>query len=104
RLPDYMVPGAWAVVPALPLSANGKVDRRALAATAAHAARRPAYRALLTPLEELLTGLWHELLQVPRAGLDDGFFALGGHSLLGTRVLSRGGGACGRELPLSSLL
>ncbi len=104
RLPDYMVPAAFVLLDELPLNANGKVDRRALASLGDEpAGREEAYRAPRTPLEELLAGLWAELLGVERVGVDDDFFTLGGHSLLATQAVSRVRQALGVELPLRSL-
>ncbi len=90
RLPEYMVPAAFTVLPALPLTANGKVDRAALPAPdPGQAAEATAFTAPRTPLEEALAGIWSQILGVERVGAHDDFFALGGHSLLATRVTSR---------------
>ncbi|HEX2204790.1 MAG TPA: amino acid adenylation domain-containing protein [Longimicrobium sp.] len=88
RLPDYMVPSAVVAMDALPLTANGKVDRRALPAPE-WAGEPDGYVPPRTATEEALAGLWSEVLHVARVGAHDDFFALGGHSLLATRVLSR---------------
>ncbi len=101
RLPEYMVPAAWVALEALPRTPNGKVDRKALQAPAAAAETR--WTAPRTPEEELLAGLWAEVLGVERVGTDDDFFGLGGHSLLATRVISRVRKTFGVEIPLRRL-
>jgi acyl carrier protein len=104
RLPEYMVPGAFVGLPALPLTANGKVDRRALpAAGGAGLAAAVAYAAPRTPTEEALAGLWREVLKVERVGVDDDLFDLGAHSLLAVRLIARIRDTFGVELPLRSL-
>ncbi len=92
-LPDAMVPSAFVVLPALPLTPSGKVDRRALAALdgvdlAAPARERP-WTAPATALERHLAGLWQELLRVERVGRDDSFFELGGDSIQGAMFINR---------------
>ncbi|WP_035796832.1 non-ribosomal peptide synthetase [Kitasatospora mediocidica] len=95
-LPDYMVPAAVLVLAALPLTAHGKIDRKALPDAEFGAAA--ASRAPRTPAEQVLCGLYAELLAVPRVGADDSFFDLGGHSLLATRLASRVRAVFGAEL------
>jgi amino acid adenylation domain-containing protein len=90
RLPDYMIPAAFVTLPALPLTPNGKLDRKALPLPDL---TRPdlaqAYVAPRTPTEEILAGMWSQLLKLDRVGIHDNFFELGGHSLLSTQLISR---------------
>ncbi|MEW5925849.1 MAG: amino acid adenylation domain-containing protein [Gemmatimonadota bacterium] len=101
RLPAYMVPAALVVLDALPLTAHGKTDRRALPAPGASGGA--AHLPPRTPTEELLAAVWEEVLGVERVGAGDDFFALGGHSLLAARVASRLREAFGAEVPLRAL-
>ncbi|HEX2081820.1 MAG TPA: amino acid adenylation domain-containing protein, partial [Longimicrobium sp.] len=100
-LPDYMVPGAFVSLDALPLTPNGKVDRRALPAPE----QGPEERCVAprTPVEEVLAGVWSEVLRVDRLGVTDNFFQLGGHSLLATRVVSRVRQLFDVEMPLRAV-
>jgi amino acid adenylation domain-containing protein len=106
ELPEAMVPSTFVVLDALPLTPNGKVDRRALdrheLATAA-AAPEEEPRAPRTPAEEIVAGLWSEVLRLPHIGPDDNFFQLGGHSLSGAQVVSRLRQALSIDLPLRTL-
>ncbi|HVR96838.1 MAG TPA: amino acid adenylation domain-containing protein [Thermoanaerobaculia bacterium] len=102
RLPDYMVPAAFVTLVALPLTTHGKVDRRALPAPAAARETR-GYVPPRGPIEEMLAGLWAEVLGIERVGAHDDFFDLGGHSLLATQAVSRARVAFGVELPLRAL-
>ncbi|SEN19184.1 amino acid adenylation domain-containing protein, partial [Stigmatella aurantiaca] len=97
-LPEYMVPAAFMVLETLPVTQNGKVDRRALPAPVAREAE--SFSALRSPSEELVAGIWAQLLGVPRVGRHDNFFALGGHSLLAMQTASRLRNAFQMELPL----
>jgi amino acid adenylation domain-containing protein len=102
RLPAFMVPSAFVILPELPLTANGKVDRRALPAP--DLADRAAE--LIPPgtlLEQEVADVWRQVLGVERVGLRDSFWELGGHSLLATKVLARLREAFGLELPLQAL-
>ncbi len=90
RLPEYMVPSAFVFLDSLPLTPNGKVDRQALPAPAsARPELEETFIAPATPTEEVLAGMWGELLGVEQVGINDNFFDLGGHSLLATQVTSR---------------
>ncbi len=99
RLPAVMVPAAFVFLPQLPVTPNGKVDRRALPEPDA-AAPCGTFVAPRTAVEEILAGLWAEVLRRPRVGVEDDFFALGGHSLLAVQIASRVRAAMGIELPL----
>ncbi|RYZ34328.1 MAG: amino acid adenylation domain-containing protein, partial [Myxococcaceae bacterium] len=103
-VPEYMVPSAFVVLPAMPLTANGKVDRKALPEPRDTGVEvSGAYVAPRTPTEEVLAGVWAQVLGVGRVGAQDNFFELGGHSLLATQAISRIRTAFGVELPLRAL-
>ena len=88
-LPDYMVPAAFVWLPALPLSSNGKVDRKALPAPELdRTALDRAFVAPSTPTEQLLAELWGRVLRLDRVGVDDNFFELGGDSILMIQIVS----------------
>ncbi|HEX6293433.1 MAG TPA: amino acid adenylation domain-containing protein, partial [Herpetosiphonaceae bacterium] len=104
RLPEYMVPSAFVVVEALPLTPNGKVDRKALPPPEDTAGRaRAAYVAPRTPLEEVIAGVWRAVLGVAAVSVEENFFALGGHSLRATQVVTRLRQVLGHEVPLRLL-
>ncbi len=108
RLPDYMVPTSFVTLPALPLTRTGKVDRRALPPPAPSAFsaenRREAGRLVeKSPVEELLAGIWSDLLRVADVAPEDSFFELGGQSLLATRMISRVRTVLGVDLPMRAV-
>ncbi|MFI9319364.1 amino acid adenylation domain-containing protein [Kitasatospora aureofaciens] len=102
RLPDYMIPAAYAVLDRLPLNSSGKLDGSALPEPGLRAATGPS-RAPRDAREAALCALLAEVLGVPAVGPDDDFFALGGHSLLATRLVSRVRTALGAELPIRAV-
>ena len=103
RLPDHMVPALWQTLPELPLNPNGKVDRGWLAEqVVAPGEDRSRTRAPATPVEEMLAGIWADVLGTEPAA-DDDFFALGGHSLLATRIVARVRQVFAVDLPLATV-
>jgi acyl carrier protein len=94
-----MVPSVLVVLEALPLTANGKLDRKALPAPDAIASAEE-YVAPRTPVEEVLAGIYGEVLKLEQVSINDNFFELGGHSLLATRLVSKIREAFQIELPL----
>ncbi|HYH81146.1 MAG TPA: amino acid adenylation domain-containing protein, partial [Longimicrobium sp.] len=103
RLPEYMVPAAYVRLPALPLTLNGKLDRRALPEPGGDAYARQGYEAPRGATETALVEAWSELLGVERVGRHDNFFDLGGQSLLAVRLTSRVRQALGVDVALADL-
>ncbi|MFD3921551.1 amino acid adenylation domain-containing protein [Streptomyces sp. NPDC058595] len=99
-LPDFMVPSVFVGLDEFPLLPNGKIDRNQLP-DPEPGTGHTAYRAPTGPAEELVAGIWREVLDVTEVGADDDFFALGGHSLLATRVISRLAARTGADVPLN---
>ncbi|HML82982.1 MAG TPA: amino acid adenylation domain-containing protein [Thiomonas arsenitoxydans] len=102
-LPHYMVPSAWQVLPSLPLTPSGKIDKRALPVPQLEAATTLPRLSPRTPTEQTLWAIWHEVLGTEAFGVLDHFFELGGHSLTLTQVRSRIQQHFGIELPLADL-
>ncbi|MGZ4113199.1 MAG: non-ribosomal peptide synthetase, partial [Tumebacillaceae bacterium] len=104
QLPEYMVPSAFVWMESMPLTANGKTDLRALPAPdLSLIGSDRKYVAPRTPVEEMLAGIWADVLHVEQIGMADNFFELGGHSLLATQVMSRVNEAFGLQMPLRHL-
>ena len=103
-LPEPMIPSAFVVLEAFPLTPNGKVDRDALPAPEGVLAPRDAVGAPPRgPVEETVASIWAAVLGLDRVGVHDSFFDIGGHSLLATQVISRLREAFGVEIPLRAL-
>jgi amino acid adenylation domain-containing protein len=104
KLPEYMLPSAFVMMDMLPITPNGKLDRKALPAPEDS---RPDLAALYvaprTPTEEILAGIWAEVLGIERVGVEDNFFELGGHSLFAMQAVSRVRRALSIDLPLREL-
>jgi amino acid adenylation domain-containing protein len=107
KLPEYMIPSGFVFLDLLPRTPSGKIDRRTLSLSGLapeYGAPRSGELALPgTPVEELLAGIWADVLGRSRVGSHDSFFELGGHSLLAAQLVSRVRGAFGLELPLRRL-
>ncbi|AQA24637.1 amino acid adenylation domain protein [Rhodococcus sp. MTM3W5.2] len=101
RLPEFMVPATVVVLEGLPLTSNGKLDRRALPEP--EFVSRVEYREPRDEQEQVLAGLFAEVLGLGRVGIDDNFFDLGGHSLLATRLISRIRTVLGVEVPIRTV-
>jgi len=103
-VPDYMVPSAFVLLDALPLTPSGKVDRLALPEPeSADGASATRYVAPRTPVEESVAAIWADVLGLERVGIEDDFFALGGHSLLATQVVAQVRSDFSINLPLHAL-
>ncbi|HZY39293.1 MAG TPA: amino acid adenylation domain-containing protein [Mucilaginibacter sp.] len=103
-LPDYMVPDNFIIVPEMPLTPNGKVDRKTLGKNGAIVMEEQhIYVAPRTDTEKLLAGIWAEYLDIKKVGVHDNFFELGGHSLIAVKVMGRIEKETGKRLPLATL-
>ncbi|MGL5880441.1 MAG: non-ribosomal peptide synthetase, partial [Xenococcaceae cyanobacterium] len=101
KLPEYAIPSAFVFLEKLPLTPSGKIDRRALPAPDSLSRNREQnYIAPRTPLEEVIAGVWTQVLKTDRISVDDNFFEQGGHSLLATQLISRLRNVFQIELPL----
>jgi len=103
RLPDYMVPSEFVSISSVPVTANGKLNRAALPTPNGSRPHAEAYVEPRTPVEEELVKILAPLLKLQRVGVNDNFFLLGGHSLLGTQLIARISETFGVELTLLKL-
>jgi len=102
RLPDYMVPARLAIVDGIPLLPNGKINRKALPPVELEG-EASRYVAPRNSVEEIVAGIWQQVLGIPRIGVEENFFELGGHSLLAAQVMARVESLLGAEVPLHLL-
>jgi amino acid adenylation domain-containing protein len=103
-LPDYMVPDNFIIVPAIPLTPNGKVDKKALSKHGESLTEEgDGYIAPRTDIEKLVADIWIECLGIKKVGVHDNFFELGGHSLIAVQVMTRIEKETGKRLPLAAL-
>ncbi len=103
KLPDYMLPAAFVLLPSLPLTATGKINRHALPAPDLSATLLQNYVAPHTPTEETLARLWAEVLGLEQVGVEDNFFELGGHSLQAMQLVSKISATTGYEVSLKTI-
>ena len=103
RLPEYMLPSAYIILKAFPLTSNGKIDRRALKAPNLEELRQNTFVAPRNPTEEIIASIIANVLGLEQIGIHDNFFELGGHSLLAIRVVSRVSEAFTTDIPLRRL-
>jgi acyl carrier protein len=107
RLPEYMVPVEYERVAEIPLTGNGKVDRRALPGPGQRRSARRRGSGMeaveLSSTEEIVSGIWGEVLGVSEVSRSDNFFDLGGHSLLATRLITRARECFGVDIPLRDI-
>ena len=103
QLPSYMIPNAFVLLESLPLTSNGKIDRRALPKPDLDSTLLEKFVAPRTPIEEMLAQIWTQVLKIEQVGIHDNFFELGGHSLLATQLVSRIRNLFKVELPLREL-
>ncbi|MBX8563946.1 amino acid adenylation domain-containing protein [Pseudomonas cichorii] len=103
RLPEYMVPSAFVQLDAMPLTANGKLDRRALPAPGQDSLASRAYEAPQGEMEQAIARIWQDLLHIEQVGRNDGFLELGGHSLLSVQLQARLHTELGVEIDLRTL-
>ncbi|MBA2283896.1 MAG: amino acid adenylation domain-containing protein [Ktedonobacteraceae bacterium] len=104
RLSDYMIPSSFVLLDVLPLNTNGKVDRQALPLPGqARPLQHIEYLAPRNPVEEIVSGIWVDILGIEQIGVQDNFFEIGGHSLLATQVISRICDIFQMDLPLRTL-
>src|SRR5262249_32070235 len=103
KLPEYMVPTAYVRLESFPLTANGKLDRKALAPPGGNAYVKRGYEAPQGEMERTLAAIWAEVLRLEQVGRNDNFFTLGGHSLLAMRMIARASSVFRVEIPVRLL-
>jgi thioesterase domain-containing protein len=103
KLPAYMVPALWVELESLPLTPNGKIDRKALPQPQAGAGLSSRYEAPKDEAEQTIAGIWQHVMGIQQVGTHDNFFQLGGHSLMGLKIIALVEKITGKQLPVSTL-
>jgi amino acid adenylation domain-containing protein len=103
KLPEYMIPSVFMLLPRMPLTPNGKIDRRALPTVAPEALSLADYQAPRGEIEKMLAEIWAEVLGIARVGRTDNFFELGGHSLTGMKVIGKVASAARVRPPVATI-
>lgn len=101
KLPEYMVPSIWMQLESMPLNSNGKIDRNALPAPNDISGEKRNYLAPESETERILAAIWKDCMAITEFGVDDNFFALGGHSLMAVQILSKIEKQIGKKMPLA---
>jgi amino acid adenylation domain-containing protein len=103
KVPGYMMPWGYVIVEQMPLTANGKVNRAALPEPEEYIDKNKVFNKLQTPIEEVVAGIWEDLLGINGVGAGENFFKVGGHSLLATQMMARVREAFGVDVPLRAV-
>jgi thioesterase domain-containing protein/acyl carrier protein len=103
KLPDYMIPTLWIELDSLPLTSNGKIDKKALPDFDAEEQLKNQYKAPCTESEKVLVEIWKEVLNLQNIGVNDNFFDIGGHSLLAVQIMTKIENKTGKKFPIAIL-
>ncbi|MDB5005792.1 MAG: amino acid adenylation protein [Mucilaginibacter sp.] len=103
KLPDYMIPALWVEMKSMPLNINGKIDRAALPEAKLDEKPQSSYMEPLTPDEKTMSEIWQQVFKIDKVGINDNFYELGGHSLMGLQIISRFNKETGKKLTAAML-
>ncbi|MDF2434356.1 MAG: hypothetical protein JWP44_3987 [Mucilaginibacter sp.] len=103
KLPDYMIPALWVEMISMPLNINGKIDRGALPDVKLDEKPQQSFAEPLTPDEKIMAEIWQQVFKIDRVGVNDNFYELGGHSLMGLQIISRFNKETGKKLTAAML-